>query len=142
MPASVAHQARDEHGAAAVFVMLMTVALLMGGGLVIDGGYALAERRQLSNQAEQAARIGADVLDQASLRDGGTPVVDPGRARQAAVRYLADIGTTGATVSVTGNSVRVSIAGHADTAILSIVGVTRLPVQASASAESIDADTP
>jgi Flp pilus assembly protein TadG len=132
---------RDERGAAAVFVMLMTVALLVGAGLVIDGGYALAERRQLNSQAEQAARVGADALDQASLRDGGTPVVDPARARSAAARYLADVGATGTTVSVTGNIVTVTIAGHVETTILSIAGVTRIAVSASASAASIDADT-
>lgn len=133
---------RDERGAAAMFVMLMTVALLAGAGLVIDGGYALAERRQLTNQAEQAARVGADALDRGSLRDGGDVEVDPGRARAAAANYLAQAGTSDSTISIDGGEVSVTIEGQAQTAILSAVGITSIPVTGIGSAESIDEDTP
>lgn len=136
------HHVDSERGAAAVFVMLMTVALLVGAGLVIDGGYALAERRALTHQAEQAARVGADALDQASLRDGGTPEVDATRARAAASDFLASVGADAATISVDGPVVHVTIHGHSKTAILSIVSLEQIPVTASAAAESIDADTP
>lgn len=134
-------RARDERGAAAVFVMLMTVALLVGAGLVIDGGYALAERRKLTHAAEQAARVGADSLDHASLRDGGVPSVDAEKARAAAAKYLAGIGVAKSTIDIDGAVVTVSISGHSDTAILSIVNVSQLPVTATSSAESIDAAT-
>lgn len=133
---------RDERGAAAVFVMLMTVALLVGAGLVIDGGYALAERRKLTHQAEQAARVGADSLDQASLRDGGVPEVDAEKARAAAAKYLLDIGADESVIDVDGPVVTVTISGYSDTTILSIVNISRLLVTATSSAESIDADTP
>ena len=66
-----------------MFVVLFTVALLAVAGLVIDGGYALGAKREAMNSAEQAARAGADALDQGSLRDGDTRV-DPGRAVAAA----------------------------------------------------------
>jgi Flp pilus assembly protein TadG len=136
------HLDDDERGAAAVFVMLMTVALLLGAGLVIDGGYALAERRSLTHRAEQAARVGADALDQASLRDGGTPEVDARRARAAATDFLAGVDVDTATVDIDGPVVSVTIHGHSETAILSIVSLDQIPVTATASAESIDADTP
>lgn len=132
----------DDRGAAAIFLILMTVALLIAAGLVIDGGYALAERRQLTNQAEQAARVGADALDQVSLRDGGTPRVDPAAARTAATAYLTRVGATGATVTIDGAVVEVEIRGHADTTILSIVGIGTIPVTGTAAARSIDEDTP
>jgi Flp pilus assembly protein TadG len=132
----------DDRGAAAIFLILMTVALLIAAGLVIDGGYALAERRQLTNQAEQAARVGADALDQASLRDGGTPRVDPAAARTAATAYLTRVGATGATVTIDGAVVEVQISGHTDTTILSIVGIGTIPVTGTAAARSIDEDTP
>lgn len=133
---------RDERGAAAMFVMLMTVALLAGAGLVIDGGYALAERRQLANQAEQAARVGADALDRGSLRDGGDVKVDPSGARAAAHNYLAQAGASDSTISIDGGEVSITIEGHAQTAILSAVGITSIPVTGTGSAESIDEDTP
>ena len=60
-------------------MVLFTVALLAIAGLVIDGGYALGAKREAMNNAEQAARAGADALNQGALRDGQT-MVDPGRA--------------------------------------------------------------
>lgn len=134
----------DERGSATVFVMLFTVALLVAAGLVIDGGHAMAERRKLSNQADQAARVGADALDEADLRNGGTPDVDPDRARAAATAYLSEVGATGATgatVTVRGGEVTVTLKGHAKTSILSVAGIDDIPVAGSGTAESIDEDT-
>ena len=133
---------RDERGSSTVFIVLMTVALLAGAGLVIDGGYALAQRRELTNQAEQAARVGADALDQDSLRDGGTVAVDPTRARAAADAYLRSVDAPPATITITGGRVTVTLTTSADTAILSIVGLATIPVSGTGSAESIDADGP
>lgn len=131
----------DERGSATVFVMLFTVALLVAAGLVIDGGHALAERRKLSNQADQAARVGADALDESDLRDGGAADVDPDLARAAATAYLSEVGATGATVTVRGGEVTVTLEGHAKTSILSVVGIDDIPVAGSGTAESIDEDT-
>ena len=73
-PAWPTPRTRDERGVAAAFVVLFTVALLTVAGLVIDGGYALAAKREAMNQAEQAARAGADAISAASLRDGNANV--------------------------------------------------------------------
>jgi len=134
-------QRHDERGSAAIFVMLMVVALLVAAGLVIDGGYALAKRRQLTNQAEQAARVGADALSEASLRDGGDPRVNPARARAAIDRYLTGVGAPRPTVAISGDTVKVGLASSQRTVILSVAGITSIPVAATGSARSIDADT-
>jgi len=131
----------NERGSAAMFVVLSTVALLVTAGLVIDGGYAMAERRQLTTQAEQAARIGADALDRASLRDGGDARVDPGRARAAATAYLHQVGAPAATISIDGGRVTVHLASRATTVILSVAGIDSIPVKGTGTAESIDEDT-
>lgn len=129
--------ARDERGAASTgMVVVLGVALLVVGGLVIDGGYTLGARREAMNQAEQAARAGSDALNEGSLRDG-TVRVDPGRAIAAANAYLARMGAHGS-VSVNGDEVTVTVTSRQDTKILSIVGVGSLPVEATASAVSID----
>lgn len=130
-----------ERGSAAMFVVLTTIALLVAAGLVIDGGYAMAERRQLRTQAEQAARVGADALDRASLRDGGTARVNPARARAAAAGYLRQVGAPAAAISVDGGRVTVRLDSHAHTTILSVAGIDSIPVHATGSAESIDEDT-
>lgn len=129
---------RNEDGVTALFVVLITTALLAMAGLVIDGGYAMASNRRLTGQAEQAARIGADALNQDSLRDGGDPKVDPSKAVAAAQGYLSQVGAPRAQVDVDGGTVTVTIKSHSNTAILSAVGVTRLPTGGAASAESIN----
>jgi Flp pilus assembly protein TadG len=129
---------RDERGAAAAFVVLFTVALLAAAGLVIDGGYALAGKRAAMNHAEQAARAGADALNQGALRDG-TIQVDPGKAVTVAQNYLSSIDATG-TVAVHGGEVTVTVTAQQDTKILTVVGVGSIPIKATATALSIDQD--
>ena len=129
---------QDERGAATIFVVLFTVALLAVAGLVIDGGYALGAKREAMNNAEQAARAGADALNQGALRDGQT-MVDPGRAVNAAQAYLALVGARG-TVDIAGGEVTVTVTGQQDTKLLSAVGVGSIPVRATATALSIDED--
>ena len=75
----------DERGASTVFIVLFTVAMLAVAGLVIDGGYALGAKREAMNSAEQAARAGADALDEAvpaRRRHPGRP--GPRRRRRTA----------------------------------------------------------
>ena len=129
---------RDDQGASSLIVVLFTVALLAVAGVVIDGGYALGAKREAMNSAEQAARAGADALNQGSLRDGDTKV-DPGRAVAAAQSYLHSVGAQG-TVSVSGAEVSVTVTSHQDTKILTAVGVGSIPVKATATATSIDED--
>jgi Flp pilus assembly protein TadG len=131
---------RREDGVAAMVVVLFAVALLAMAGLVVDGGYAMAANRRLTGQAEQAARLGADALNQDSLRDGGDLQVDPSRAVSAAQGYLAKVGAPHGQVTIDGGTVTVALKSHTNTAILSAVGVTRLSTKGSASAESINAD--
>lgn len=127
---------RDEQGAVTPFVVILTIALLVVAGLVIDGGYALAAKREALNEAEQAARVGADALDTGALRSGQT-IVDQGLAIAAATNYLSSVGASG-TVNVAGGEVTVTVTTHQNTAILSVVGITSIPVSATASSESID----
>jgi Flp pilus assembly protein TadG len=126
----------DQRGVSALVVVLLTTALFSVAGLVIDGGYALSARKEAMTQAQQAARAGADALSIGALRDG-TVRVDPDRAAAAARSYLRSVGADG-TVAVNGGEVRVTVTSTSDTVMLSAVGVSSLPVEVSATAESID----
>ncbi len=132
----------DETGIAAVFIVFIAVALMAMAGLVVDGGYAMAGNRRLTNQAAQAARVGADALDQDSLRDGGAIAVDRGRAISAVRHYLANVGAPTPEISFNGGTVTVKLKDEQKTSIMSAVGITTLPIQGQASAESIDQDGP
>lgn len=128
-----------ERGVSTLFVVLFATAMLAVAGLVIDGGYALGAKREALNEAEQAARVGADALDEDALRSGDTRV-NIGQAIAAAQAYLNQVGAEGS-VSVAGGEVTVTVTGSQDTTILSAVGVTSLPVRATATALSIDEDS-
>src|SRR5438046_8579042 len=91
-----------------MFVAVFTVALLMVAGLVIDGGYTLAAHRRAFNEAEAAARSGAQAIDLDALRATGTVVLDPDAARARAEAYVARTGHQGV-VDVIGDTVHVEV---------------------------------
>ena len=130
---------RDQAGVAAVFFVFVAMAMVAVAGLVIDGGYAMAAKRTCQQQAEQAARAGADALNQGGLRDG-TDTVNPQAAAAAAHAFLTGVGAHG-TVTINGRTVTVTVTTREPTKILSAVGVDSLGVSETASARSISDET-
>lgn len=126
----------SERGSVTVFVVVFTVALLMVAGLVIDGGYTLAAHRRAFNEAEAAARAGAQAIDLDTLRATGTAVLDPDAARTRAEAYLATTGHQG-TVEVDGDTVRVHVEFRQPMLLLSIVGVGPLDINGDGSARAV-----
>ena len=61
---------RGERGSFTFAVIFWALMAMMLGGLVVDGGLALTERQRAGDIAEQAARAGADALEQNALRNG------------------------------------------------------------------------
>ena len=57
-----------DRGSVTAYLLIMTVALVVLAGLVLDGGGALAAHGRAADTAQQAARAGADALDDQSLR--------------------------------------------------------------------------
>ncbi len=103
------HIPRDgERGQVTAFVVVMVAALLLCVGLVADGGLLLAAKRRASNEAEQAARAGAQAVATDTYRASGVLRLDPARARAAARAYLAATGHHG-TVRVAGDRVAVTV---------------------------------
>jgi hypothetical protein len=105
-------------------------------GLVVDGGSILAARQHAFEDADAAARAGAQAVDVAALR-GGRPVsLDPGRARQLAQAQLAASGESG-TVTVTGDDVTVVITRTQPLSILGFVGLSSVTIHASGTAHAV-----
>lgn len=115
----------DESGMVTAFVVIFTLALLAMAGLVLDGGLALAAKVQAIDDAQAAARAGAQAIDLPLYRATGQITLDPQAAVVDAERYLASTGHTGA-VAVDGNQVSVTVSLSEPTQILSLVGVQRL----------------
>ncbi len=125
---------RDERGQAIVMVALFMVGLVAVVGLVADGGMVFAQRRDLQNAADAAARAGAMQIDERAYREsGGTAVVlDEAAARHVVSEYLADDGDLSYSVMVRPDRVEVAVGREAATAFLRVVGFNSVPISAQA----------
>ena len=123
----------DERGQVTAFVVVIMVALLAMAGLVIDGGDALAAKRRAINEADAAARVGAQALDVAGYRAAGTFAPDPDTAVAAARAFLARTGDVGE-VAVHGDQVVVTVHLNQPTTLLGIVGVRSMTLTGTGSA--------
>jgi Flp pilus assembly protein TadG len=125
---------RDERGSATVFVLGFATVLMVGAGLVIDGGLALNQHSQLIDDAEQAARAGAQAIDEPTLRNSGVLLIDKGTATTIASDFLASRGYTNISVTINGNQVTTSADTTVNTAILGLIGISTFSVHGEATA--------
>ena len=123
------------------FVVIFTVALIVMAGLVLDGGLALAAKVQAIDDAQAAARAGAQALDLPLYRSTGQITLDPAEATADAERYLADAGHTG-TVEVNGEQVTVTVTISQPTQILSLAGIDHLTVTGTGTATAEQGGNP
>jgi Flp pilus assembly protein TadG len=100
---------RSEQGAVSTFVAVIALALLMAAGLAIDGGRKVNAIREASDLADNAARAGAQAVDLNTLRNTGEVRLDPEQAEQEARAYLAALGSTAQSVTVSGDTINVTI---------------------------------
>ena len=128
----------SQQGSATVFLLGFATVLMVGAGLVIDGGLALNGRQRIADDAEQASRYGANAIDESALRGRGEVVVDSDAAIARATEFMAEKGYRNISVSVDGDEVTTSAEGTVDTALLSLVGIKSFTVRGEATAEAVD----
>ncbi|MPN34043.1 hypothetical protein SDC9_181535 [bioreactor metagenome] len=115
-------------------VLLVTMALGLMAGLVVDGGRQVTATRRATAVAEQAARAATDAAAASALE--GTP--DAGAALSAARAVLGAESEVTGTVSVRpGLQVRVDTHAELPTVFLSVVGIGSVRGQASATADLV-----
>ena len=124
---NLSERLRDQHGRVSAYVVITVTAALAFGGLVLDGGLALAAKVRAMGQAQEAARAGAQEIDLTAYRANGTLRLQPDRAVAAAHNYLAAAHHTGS-VSVSGNTVNVSVTINQRTQLLGLVAVDTITV--------------
>ena len=124
---------QDESGMVTAFVVIFTLALVVMAGLVLDGGLALSAKVQAIDDAQAAARAGAQAIDIPLYRSTGQITLDPAQATTDAQRYLTQSGHTG-TVAVNGEQVTVTVTISQPTQILSLVGIGHLTVSGTGTA--------
>ena len=132
---------RDERGQVTAFVVMFTLVLFFVAGLVIDGGFMLAARQRAINDAEGAARAGAQAIDLAEYRSTGKVVLDRPAAVAAAEAYLTQSGATG-TATATGNTVTVDLQRQQSLRILGMVlGSDSVTVEGHGQADAVQGVT-
>jgi Flp pilus assembly protein TadG len=124
-----------DEGMVTAFVVVFATALVLMAALVLDGGRMLAEHRRVDNLADSAARAGAQAVSDEAVRAGRhDALLDPAEASTLACALLSDAGHGcggGASVTVTGNEVTVTIDSRVDVWLLG--GASR-PVHGEGSA--------
>jgi Flp pilus assembly protein TadG len=130
---------RDRGSLMLLFIPL-AVAVLLFAGLVADGGALLAARERAADIARQAARAGANALSATSLRtaDPNDLTLNPAAARTAADQVLQSAALTG-DITITGDTVTVTAHASQPTAVLTLIGVSRLTATVTASARPLPA---
>jgi Flp pilus assembly protein TadG len=137
--------AGDEAGSVSIFVIGMVVVLLALTGLVVDGGRAINARATVTDDAEQAARAGANEIDEGTLRASGEVVIDEGAARSAIASFVgARNYPAGSTrIAFDDREVQVTIENDVDTALLALINIDSFHVSGTATARAaigIDAE--
>ncbi|MBD8058725.1 pilus assembly protein [Cellulomonas sp. JH27-2] len=129
---------QNDRGTISVFVIGLAVALLILAGLVVDGGRAINARAAANDDAEQAARAGANQIDDAVLRSSGRVVINQDAARTAARRFLTVKGYPAGDIQVSfpAEGVRVQVGGDVDTTLLSLISINTFHVTGSATARA------
>ena len=98
----------DDRGSITAFVAVVATALVLVAGMAYDGGQVIRAHNAARNDAERAARAGAQQNDLDHLRATNEPRLDPAAAEAAAVEYLERAGVRG-TATVSDASVTVTV---------------------------------
>jgi Flp pilus assembly protein TadG len=126
-----------ERGALTLMLAILFVPLLAFAGVVIDGGAKLNEAENAVAIAQEAARAGAGIVNQASAYSTGSFTVERGQALDAARRYLAAVGYAGSVTAVGADSIRVTVTVTQPTRVLSIIGIDTMTSTGSATASLV-----
>ncbi len=119
--------------------MMLTVVLLLVGGLSIDLWRAFSERRAIAEMAESSARAGANGIDLEMFDLTGEVLLDPTIARQLAADNLSEQTNlrfvTGSSIDADTDTVVVDIRATVPMTLLGMVGIGELDIAVSSEAE-------
>ncbi|MFF1511914.1 pilus assembly protein TadG-related protein [Streptomyces sp. NPDC058326] len=100
---------KDDRGGISPFVAIITVPLLLLGGLLAVDAFGITRAHERTDGiATEAARAAAQAIDPARAVTGEGVVADPARAASAARAYLNRAGARG-TVTVSDDGRRITI---------------------------------
>ncbi len=124
---------RDDDGAVTLWMVFGTIIIFAVAGLVFDGGALIAGKRDAINDAEEAARAGAQAIDAGSVLAGTGPQLDPADAVARAKQFLATNGWSG-TATADNTSVTVTITRQQPMTFLQTFGLGERTITGTATA--------
>lgn len=125
--------ARDDRGQITPWTIFGVRLVLLLAGLVLDEGLAMADKVRALDVAQAAARAGAREVDLGVYRATGVVQLDPAAATTAARGFLTQAGIPGTATASTA-TVTVTVTTRRQTQLLHLVGITTIPVSATATA--------
>lgn len=128
-----AERRERERGSITAVVVVFAFAFIVLSGLVYDFGRAVAAQVTAFDEAQQAGRMAAQALNAGDLRNN-ILTTTPGQAIAYAEAYITASGDTG-TVTITGQTITVSVVRHQPTSLLALVGVGEITVTGTASSQ-------
>ncbi len=131
-----------DRGSLTLMLAVMFVALLALAGIVIDGGAKLTAAENAAAVAQEAARAGAGMVNEATAHENGSFVVDEDQAIAAANDYLSSAGYTGSAARGPGpDEIQVTVRVSEPTKVLSIIGIDTITATAQATANLVSGVT-
>lgn len=127
----------SDTGSITLMLVALFVALIALAGIVIDGGAKLNQAENATAIAQEAARAGAGMVNQANAYSTGSFTVDQGQAIAAAQGYLASAGYHGTVTPVGTESIEVTVTVTGPTRVLSIIGIDSMTSTGSATASLV-----
>jgi Flp pilus assembly protein TadG len=126
-----------ERGSVTLMLMVLSLAIIALAGIVIDGGAKLAQAENANAVAQEAARAGAGMVNQANAYSTGSFTVDQAQALAAARQYLAAAHYHGSVSAPTADTIQVTVTVTAPTRVLSILGIDSMSSTGSATASLV-----
>lgn len=124
---------RDARGSISAFVTCSVLCLMALTGLVFDGGIVVAEYAQLTDVAENAARIGCQQI--VGIRNG-KPHLDASSAQSEMLKYLNDRNIQGK-VDVEDGGAQVTLTKSVPMKFLALIGIRERTVTVVRSARVV-----
>jgi Flp pilus assembly protein TadG len=131
-----------DRGSLTLMLAVMFVALLALAGVVIDGGAKLTAAENAAAVAQEAARAGAGMINEATAHASGSFVVDENQAIAAANNYLSSAGYAGGAAQGPGvDEIQVTVRVSEPTKVLSIIGIDTITATGRATANLVSGVT-
>jgi hypothetical protein len=131
-----------DRGSLTLMLAVLFVALLALAGVVIDGGAKLTAAENAAAIAQEAARAGAGMVNEADAHENGSFVVDEDQAVAAADAYLSGAGYAGRATAGPGiDEIQVMVRVSQPTKVLSIIGIDTIRATGRATANLVSGVT-